>query len=600
MCGIIGYSGKEKPNKMWLKLMGLFNDSRGGQGVGYSTNGNIYKSIFPDEFKGYFQKNDLKFTGKNNTCIMHTRRASIGGKAFDNTHPFEIKGKLIGVHNGTVKNITELKNDLKEQHFDINDMKINSMGTDSEKIFYMLSVTGTKNLSVLEKYEGGAALMWYNPKNMNELMVFKGGNKNNFEDRPLFFLRDEDHSFIYLSSMIEPLKIIQAENPDFLVGSVPINKLMTLQSGKFVKSVEVKREELKKPIPFHNSRGGQHHGGYGQYDSYDTDEFQEKWKGENPNNTIIHKNETLKDHFRKPVKSKKYQALTRREKKALKRLEGGSFTLDLQKFANPGKNRLYIDGLKYKLNGAVISGFYGVNDETLETYFICSLYEIDEHAVEHWAKDGFGEEYFAFYNGNMLSTYWNEFIDFTDQLVNTSNLTFMDARETAQYFDQWFSDLSGNLIYEPSGELLNARIESNLVTFNFSCNAGKIVALQCLQAEAITESTKQIEEDAKKAVEAKKAKEQEEKSQEQITLDFNQAEEEAKNKENNTALNTAYNSLVSDEFLRDTTTAFSILTDLKAEHEPGEDFSEDAKLEFHKLGAALATYSNFEYLKETV
>ena len=70
MCGIIGYNGKNKPNLLWLKLISLYNDSRGGQGIGYSTNGTVYKSITPSTFSEYFQKENIKYLGKNNTIIM--------------------------------------------------------------------------------------------------------------------------------------------------------------------------------------------------------------------------------------------------------------------------------------------------------------------------------------------------------------------------------------------------------------------------------------------------------------------------------------------------------------------------------------------------
>ena len=70
------------------------------------------------------------------TVVAHVRRATVGGTAIENTHPFH-HGRWIFAHNGTVPNFAEVRDMMIP---DIDPMLRNDIKgtTDSEHVFYLL------------------------------------------------------------------------------------------------------------------------------------------------------------------------------------------------------------------------------------------------------------------------------------------------------------------------------------------------------------------------------------------------------------------------------------------------------------------------------
>lgn len=263
MCGLVGYVGKY-PNLDKLKIMAIYNDSRGGDGVGFVINDTIYKynkhSYY--EFQDVFEFSEvnkdftLESPGKEQVILMHSRKGSVGSiVGTDNNHPFELKSEegncLIGVHNGTIKNIQDLA-----AKYEVTKEELDTLGkTDSELLFHIINKT--QSYDVLSYYEGGAALLWYNPENPKELFAFKGASESfknysyyanhyygaNYdtgptEERPLYLVMTANGT--YFSSIKASLFAV-----GFLPGeimTIEANKVCKFRKGKLIDSTVVERK----------------------------------------------------------------------------------------------------------------------------------------------------------------------------------------------------------------------------------------------------------------------------------------------------------------------------------------------------------------------
>lgn len=264
MCGIIGFNGKN-PDVNILKILALYNDTRGGDGCGYYVNGEItkYSEFSLKTFGKLFPaKEGLEFKVENpeesQSILMHTRKSSVGGNTNANCHPFlveKIKGyktSVVGVHNGTIRNI----DDLAEKHLGDAAYDLPTTMTDSEVLFKIISKTG--KLDVLSEYDGGAALAWVNPKEPTKTYVFKGAtlSKNNQtfwghggwiepeldeqgfeEERPLNYAYLKEG--VYFSSLVEPLAAVGLTE----IFTVPNNSVMVFENGKLLKQYKIVKKE---------------------------------------------------------------------------------------------------------------------------------------------------------------------------------------------------------------------------------------------------------------------------------------------------------------------------------------------------------------------
>jgi len=208
MCGLVGYNGSERYNIDKIKLLMLYNESRGKDSCGFYTNAREYGIT---KVLGEASKNLLPvITIPNGTSyIGHLRAASVGlPKTKESSHPFR-EGHIIGAHNGKIDNWREI---LKE--FELpSDIQV-----DSHALF--AAFAKSTPINVIKGSEGAAALIWIDVETPDITYCYRSS------ERPLF--RGMIGEGMYISSMEEALKAIECTSiKEFKEGY-----LYTLEGGK--------------------------------------------------------------------------------------------------------------------------------------------------------------------------------------------------------------------------------------------------------------------------------------------------------------------------------------------------------------------------------
>lgn len=251
MCGLFGFNGKNKPVIAKLKILGLYNITRGKDSCGYWFNGAYERSkaYNEQEFDDYIEKNVIKNPTKSDTgytFIGHTRQGSAGyGKTLDNAHPFIIDGTFVIAHNGTLQNHEEL---LTNYGID------EKFSVDSKALGTLINRYG---FNILNEYVGYAALMMTDVNDPGTLMVYHGQSrtiKNGAitEERPLYFLETKEG--VYFSSLRESLLAIKEEgneDPKNLI----YNKVIFFEKGIYnaEKTIDINREDMNVGINMKSS-----------------------------------------------------------------------------------------------------------------------------------------------------------------------------------------------------------------------------------------------------------------------------------------------------------------------------------------------------------
>ena len=224
-CGIFGWAGKNVKtfDKAKFDIQGLYNNSRGGDSCGVSTDGEIYYGVtLSKNYADFLHRQGYESPVSIPVVIGHTRKSSSGSVNSDNAHPFgfgdhEKAFKFVGVHNGTLHNQAEiakehgLKTSVEEMNtFGVNVWKRNKI--DSEILLEV--IYQNKNFKVLSDYIGGAALLFTNILEPNVLYAFKGASRYDdydkgadIEERPLYYYKESKNS-VYISSLQESLEAI--------------------------------------------------------------------------------------------------------------------------------------------------------------------------------------------------------------------------------------------------------------------------------------------------------------------------------------------------------------------------------------------------------
>lgn len=104
-CGIFAFSGLKgitleqiRVAVLKIKVLGIYNESRGGQGTGVFINNEIIKCADKTKtFPELIENNLLIEPNNNNIIVGHCRRMSKGAVSYENTHPFLIQEDLVGV-----------------------------------------------------------------------------------------------------------------------------------------------------------------------------------------------------------------------------------------------------------------------------------------------------------------------------------------------------------------------------------------------------------------------------------------------------------------------------------------------------------------------
>jgi len=118
MCGIVGYIGNKQALPILLQgLRDLEYRGYDSAGIAVLDNGIIERVREVgkvDMLSRKIGKKEMQGT----IGIAHTRWATHGGVTEFNAHPHIVDGKLAVVHNGIVENYRELKEKLKDKHFE--------------------------------------------------------------------------------------------------------------------------------------------------------------------------------------------------------------------------------------------------------------------------------------------------------------------------------------------------------------------------------------------------------------------------------------------------------------------------------------------------
>lgn len=228
-CGIWAWSGSSPAlfNADKFNILGMFNDSRGGDASGKFMDRHLYKGIDKhSDFKNLITKYPTIEVKENTVAVGHARKASVGGKTIENAQPFFIykDDNCLGVflHNGTITNIRTLCEKYNVEY--------NNNLSDSYHLGYLLFTVGNQ---ILSEYIGSAACMWIKWNNRNRLYAFKGESKFNqwaqvmTEDRPLYIYKEitKKGTSYWLSSMSESL------NSAFQITDNDAEQVMTLRAN---------------------------------------------------------------------------------------------------------------------------------------------------------------------------------------------------------------------------------------------------------------------------------------------------------------------------------------------------------------------------------
>lgn len=364
MCGIIGYAGSniKSFNKHKFNLIGVYNDSRGGDSCGVSVDGKIKKGMHNMKlFRSFISINEIK-PEEHPTVIAHTRKSSVGSITIDNAHPFEftidedaIDVNLIGCHNGTIHNHEELAEEfdvsktISKTTVGVNGTltTTNRKKTDSQIILQILA-ENPGDYSVLEKYYGGAALLWYNPSEPNIVYVFKGESRKystavaTVEERPLFYFKEEDG--MYISSLEDPLFAIGGNTNN--VDEFDTNTVYKIIDGDIDNAEKIAIDRSKV------SQSSFYKGNYStpRNSQYNTDNYSGSRAGYSYLNDIMGEDENTE----LPFNDLQFPALPTKDlqKPTLFNIHDESLVCEKK------KSLIYCEKLRYKRNGHLITGVY--------------------------------------------------------------------------------------------------------------------------------------------------------------------------------------------------------------------------------------------------
>lgn len=294
MCGLFGFIGakKEPINKFLLCILGVDNDSRGGDSCGLFIDEKVEYGLNNEKyFSNFFKESKLlKKKDKAQIIIGHDRKTSVGKTDLESAQPVIIKNNdglvdFVLIHNGTISNYKE----LAEKYLTDYDGY-----TDSQIMAYIIYYWG---YDVLAEYEGTGVFITvdYRQNKYREPVthIFKGASKqyisstNITEERPLYLM--EENNNYWFSSLDEYLNIY-AYIRKLKIIDFPINMLVMISEGKLYKIKEYDRsKKCQRPVTTYNNiktyptanvnTNTNQYGmfsGYPWYDDFDYDEPDDK------------------------------------------------------------------------------------------------------------------------------------------------------------------------------------------------------------------------------------------------------------------------------------------------------------------------------------
>lgn len=261
-CGIFAWVGKDTKffRRDLFNILGMYNDSRGGDGCGIYYDNNWMKGIgtsakYEKLIVDYNLHNELKLK-TNPVIIGHDRKVSVGSISLDNVQPVVLVDEndntsFVQAHNGTITNYRALATKYK--------VDIENGDSDSVVLSKLIDKVGW---SILEEYEGSAALVIYNIENSNVLYAFHGRSKASeyavmSNERPLAYITFPGKG-TYISSDIAHLNNLSIPDKKIIPYEFKYNVLYRLEGDTITEELEVHREKLfpEKPKKHYNNYNG--------------------------------------------------------------------------------------------------------------------------------------------------------------------------------------------------------------------------------------------------------------------------------------------------------------------------------------------------------
>lgn len=240
MCGIFGFSafkGKEA-NLYKLKMLGMYNTSRGTDSCGYYYSGHLAKGVVENkDFSNFIANEDIiRGDGPVDIFLGHTRKSTFGQHNEENAHPHLINDRYIQTHNGVIQNEYTLG---QKYGYKYNDYPIDSI--------LLAKIIEKHGFGVLEEYTGFAALAMVFKDKPESLFLYHGATKEYYDseyltsERPLYIL--EQPEGLYYSSMVNSLNAINECDEDAVVQQLIHNVVFEVKNGKFTNNrVKINRE----------------------------------------------------------------------------------------------------------------------------------------------------------------------------------------------------------------------------------------------------------------------------------------------------------------------------------------------------------------------
>ena len=296
-CGIGGYIGNNF-NKYKFNILGLYNDTRGGDSCGVFVGKDDNKSVYYGHDKTKLYKNFVESGGLKDVnlespdfALLHCRKASVGGVSLATAQPVVIRdglGKVVFsmIHNGTLVNYKELA-DKYHVPYNLNE-------TDSQIFCKTVYKAG---YDVLSEYDGaGAFIFWDSRDGKDTIKLFKGASlfyqndKALYVERPLYCIR-EDNSF-WFSSMKESLEFIN--EGESKIEDITTNILFTIRNGNVIAEDHIDRSDKKQSeklqVNWEKNRElnakNQKNNYNNDYNNYFDDYYCEGWSPRQYNNDI--------------------------------------------------------------------------------------------------------------------------------------------------------------------------------------------------------------------------------------------------------------------------------------------------------------------------
>lgn len=253
-CGIFAWVGKDIKffRKDLFNILGMYNDSRGGDACGIYYDDNWYKGVGNDaKYEKLVVKHNLHNTlklKKYPIIIGHDRKMSVGHTGIDNAQPVVLVPYdsddilYVHAHNGTITNFRAL---AKKYNVEV-------LVGESDSIV-MAKLIDTAGWDVLSEYEGSAALVMYKKSEPNVIYAFHGRSKSTeyavvADERPLAFLTFPGKG-TYISSDIDHLRNLSIPDKNILPFEFKYNIVYKLEGDLVTEFHSVDRSAINAKFP---------------------------------------------------------------------------------------------------------------------------------------------------------------------------------------------------------------------------------------------------------------------------------------------------------------------------------------------------------------